>query len=904
MSFGNAEAVQADVIFRANWSEFSGDMAKIRESAEQTYGALDSSTLKAALASEKYDRALARSKGSSYAVAKATAVYKSELAAIDAAQSRAAAGSGRHSGALKQEERQLGLVARGALVGSGALGHLGRAAIFASSSLLGGYGLLYALRSTIGAARNQEIALGHLQVALTDSGLSWQANKDRIDNALSSLVKMTGFTEHELTDALASSVRRYGDLTDALHTTALAADVARAKDISLADAQAMIIRASLGQSKAVKALGIDVAAVTPNLDALRATTKNATKEQIAAAKAADQQASRLGYLDAIQQKYHGNAARFLQTDAGKQAIFNAELDRTEEIVGSGVLPTFNHYLTALSNYLDKLNRSGKLQKDVNRVVHDADTAAHDAAVAVGFLSHNLGGAKTILEALLAFKVASTVGGWTRSIAGLIGKAGAGAGEGEGLAGAARSAGLLKSDLIALSAAPYIITLEVVGLEKAAAMIKALQQQELDAQYRTSSSKVVDTLAAEFAGKYQALRRHGDSPAIAFAALRELISAKVGGNEEQINQILAAAIEQPGVQAKGHRGGEAGTVAPKHGLKGGTSRGGGGRGGGNPLDGGLPYGGPFGQNALLEAQATPGTADDLRILNGQLAELNRALDQKGLSPADRNQLLQERNDVLNQRDQLITAATDARKQAAAAAARRRTQLYRSQTQIPAALVKKLADAQRTGKPLDTVTGIIRAEERALEQQARKLKDEGAPESYQATIAKELKRLHDEIQTAIAHDRSKRIAKLDAIPTDLKLAEANAIANNASEERLLAIYRKQKQKLDAQLHTLEQMKATKEEILKNRLQAAAVEKKIQAIDKHQSADASKLINEFLATQRGFYGTSSDDFTTLSDGSRIPGATPGTSVTVHQHFPAPPRDQHRQARYAYAAMQAVFD
>lgn len=864
--FGNAEVIAADVVFRANWAEFQGDTAKIRESALSTYGALDNGSVKAALAQEKFDRALARSKGSAYAVAKATAVYKSDLAALEATQSRATSGSGRHSSALKAEERSLGGVARGALVGSGALGHLGRAAVFASSSILGGYGLVYAFRTVLSAARNQEVALGHLEVALDNSGLGWERNKTKVESSLDALVKATAFTKNELTEAVATNVRRFGDLDQALQATSAAADVARGKNISLADAVGLVTRASFGQQKSVRSLSVDVTATTSHMDALHASTKNATGEQIKNAKAADQQATRLAYLAAVQKSYYGESAKFLASDAGKQQIFNAELEHSQAIIGSALLPIFNHYLTDLSDWLDKMNRSGKLQRDVNKIVGDAKTILHDAGAATHFLSGNLGGLKGILEILVGLKVASMFHGWVGPLA----KTGAAAETSAGQVGGLR--GKL-AGLNSLSIAPIVIPIEI----------------QLEQKIKGEIGKHLGGTAASIYGNVEGF------------------VTGIGGNP--IANEIVSLFGHHGKKKPDHsdhrlRRGSVGNLPPGKGGPGGAGGGGGSGGGGGDgtAAGGLPY---SLQNALLEAQATPGTGDDVKKLNDELAYLDNGLAKKGLSGAERNQLLTEKANVLSQLQQIASTAASAKKQAAAAAAAKQRKHFTTLATLPPALVKRLADAERKGAPETTILGILAAEQRALAGQEKQLEREHAPGSYEARVAKERKAIDDQTQRVIVKARKARIAKLDAVPTGLKLEEANALANNASQERMLAIYEKEKRTLDRQLKTLQSINATQAEKLKNREAAAAIEKKITAITKTQAGLGAALERELLTAFSGLYGGASNVFTQGPGGDRTPGSNPGTSVVVNQHFPHPPTvDGHREAIYARHAARSAFD
>jgi hypothetical protein len=372
-------AAKADIEFVATTGQAKAGIAELRTLYEQSVGKMDTDALRLQVAQDKLNRTIQRSGPQSTAAMRATVAYRREMAALDA--------EARHTTVdLAREERTLSQFTRGALVGSGALGKLHRAAIFASGSLLGGFGLTYGLRSTVDAAREQEVALGHLETALAASGKNWHAYRGRIDEALNAQIRATGFTDNELAESLAAFIRRFGDVDKALHANAIAADVARAKNISLADAQTLVMRASFGNPRSLRILGIELTKVTANYDQLIATNKQAAKAEIDAAKAADLRASELAALDAVRAKYHGNAARFLKDDAGRQALFNAELDRGKEIIGAGLLPTLSRYLDKGTAWLSQEKNQQRLQRDTNEVLHDTGIVLHTLSSLIGPLA--------------------------------------------------------------------------------------------------------------------------------------------------------------------------------------------------------------------------------------------------------------------------------------------------------------------------------------------------------------------------------------------------------------------------------------------------------------------------------------------------------------------------------------
>ena len=133
--------------------------------------------------------------------------------------------------------------------------------------------------------------------------------------------------------------RGTGNITKAISLQGVAADLARAKNIDLASAANVVAKVFGGQETALRR-------AVPGLD------KNAHG---------------LDLIREAQQKLAGQAKA--GTTVAEQ--FHATLHDTEVIIGTALLPTLNKYLGELSDWLGKMNRSGRLQKDVNEVVKDA-----------------------------------------------------------------------------------------------------------------------------------------------------------------------------------------------------------------------------------------------------------------------------------------------------------------------------------------------------------------------------------------------------------------------------------------------------------------------------------------------------------------------------------------------------
>lgn len=452
---GGVSAGRADVEFTANTGQAKVSMEELRAVYKQTTGAMSTEALRAAAAQEKLDRAIALHGPASTQAKTATVAYRRELEALKLEQASVTVGTGRMGGGFRQSEREIERMGRGALVGTGLLRGLGRAASFASFAFIGGAGLVYALRSTLSAEKEHELALAQTANAVHDAGLPWGSYRGQINAATLALEHHTAFSQDKLLGSFSLIVRRTQDVGKAFTILAAAADLSRSTNgrVGLEQAVSVLLRAQNGQTAGLSRLGIQVPKVTAAQDALRASGEKLSAQQIAEAKAADKLATSSAVLARVRQQTAGSAAAYAKSEAGAQDAFNNSLRHSEEIIGGAVRPELKLLLADAAAYLDRLNKTGELQRDVNTVLHDAGQVVgvvkdgyHVLAPIVREVDNALGGLKGTLELLIALKVASSLAGWRGGLLGLIGsRSGA-----TGLAGAESKAGLLQGRLASLA----------------------------------------------------------------------------------------------------------------------------------------------------------------------------------------------------------------------------------------------------------------------------------------------------------------------------------------------------------------------------------------------------------------------------------------------------------------------
>ena len=229
-------------------------------------------------------------------------------------------------------DRSMSRVTRGVLAGSGAFQHLGRSIAFASGGFLAFASAGDVIRKSIDAARSAAVSQRALARQMQTSGASFKAWQGTIEQADLKLSHLSGFTGDALEQSLTTLDRSTGNINVALRLNAIAADVARGRHISLAQAAIALGKAYGGQATALKRLGIQVPKGASGMDAIRIAAERFAGQAKAGATASDR--------------------------------FGAELHNSEVIIGQGLLPTLNKYLAKGTNWLDQMNRSGRLQRDV------------------------------------------------------------------------------------------------------------------------------------------------------------------------------------------------------------------------------------------------------------------------------------------------------------------------------------------------------------------------------------------------------------------------------------------------------------------------------------------------------------------------------------------------------------
>ena len=210
--------------------------------------------------------------------------------------------------------KQLELVEKNGVLASGSMMRMEAAARAARTMILGFAGAFAVLGVvSLETLDRVEKAQANLSTAVNNTGVDFKAAKPVIDAQADSMRNL-GFSMEETYAALAKMTAATGSPQTALNSLAVAADLARAKGMSLAEAGSLIAKASVGAARGLADLGLKVGVTIP---------KGANLATI---------------LKLIEDRVGGAAKAFGDTLGGKIAIARANFQQLEVTIGTELLP--------------------------------------------------------------------------------------------------------------------------------------------------------------------------------------------------------------------------------------------------------------------------------------------------------------------------------------------------------------------------------------------------------------------------------------------------------------------------------------------------------------------------------------------------------------------------------------
>jgi hypothetical protein len=199
------------------------------------------------------------------------------------------------------------------------------------------------LKKSVDAALEAEKAQTRLDAAFKSANVTAKERATAMD-AVSRTSARAALDDEALMDTLGRLTRVTGDASKAQEGMAIASDLARGRGIELEAATKIVEKAYLGNVGALKRIGIEIPKVTEAQDALKASSEKATAEQIKAAKAADDTATRQSAIAALQKQYAGAAEEYGKTAAGAQDRFKVAVENLQESIGQKLLPVVTRLL--------------------------------------------------------------------------------------------------------------------------------------------------------------------------------------------------------------------------------------------------------------------------------------------------------------------------------------------------------------------------------------------------------------------------------------------------------------------------------------------------------------------------------------------------------------------------------
>jgi hypothetical protein len=208
---------------------------------------------------------------------------------------------------------------KGLLAGR-SLGSLQSASKYAGAALMGLAGVfgVFAVAS-VKETLSVEDAQTKLEVAIQNTGVSFKTAKPYVDQQVAAMNAL-GFSTQDVYGALSTMTAATQSPSLALQELGVAADLARFKGISLAQAGDILARASMGQARGLADLGLAINKTIP---------KNASFAQIMAL---------------VEERTKGTAYAFSKTTTGALQVAQVQFKNLETQLGTALLPILNKVL--------------------------------------------------------------------------------------------------------------------------------------------------------------------------------------------------------------------------------------------------------------------------------------------------------------------------------------------------------------------------------------------------------------------------------------------------------------------------------------------------------------------------------------------------------------------------------
>lgn len=232
---------------------------------------------------------------------------------------------------FKQVNNELEKMEKEADKAGGGINRMEQASKIATGVLIG-LGTAFAGFAAVGIkeAMQAEIIMAKLSSTMTAAGVNTEKNRAAVEKLSESYVQL-GFDDEAAAAGFENLLRVTGDLEQSQKLLALSADLARTKNIGLAEASSILAKASTGNAKAFKEAGITLDTTIPKAQAV--------------AKA----------FDELNDKIGTQAENATKTFAVQLQIVKEQFNNTAQSLGSALLPV-------LKTMLEKINQGVEFVK--------------------------------------------------------------------------------------------------------------------------------------------------------------------------------------------------------------------------------------------------------------------------------------------------------------------------------------------------------------------------------------------------------------------------------------------------------------------------------------------------------------------------------------------------------------
>jgi hypothetical protein len=234
-------------------------------------------------------------------------------------------------------------------------------------------GLAIGIKKSAEAAIEAEKANARLETQLKALGISYQAHEQQIQRVIDKHSQLSGFDDEDLGDSFTNIVRVVGDVNKALELNALAADIARARHMDVAQAGELVGKVAGGNIGILSRYGIVV------------------KDGASATEA----------LGTLQQKFAGQAEAYGNTTAGAQDRARVAFENLGETLGARITPIIARVAEGFNELVRQITLGegpgGRIRRVFERLAAQAVNVAEKIRDLVGWFRRH----KTTTDILLS-----------------------------------------------------------------------------------------------------------------------------------------------------------------------------------------------------------------------------------------------------------------------------------------------------------------------------------------------------------------------------------------------------------------------------------------------------------------------------------------------------------------------